>query len=79
MHFEIEVEREEDGRWIAEVPDLAGVIVYGPDRATAVARVKALALRVVTERLDEIYASEPSGLEPDLHSAQRRSLGSEDW
>jgi predicted RNase H-like HicB family nuclease len=78
MRFQIEVEREEDGRWIAEVPDLPGVMVYGPDRATAVAKAEALASRVVTERLDQLYASEVSGLDPDLHDAQRRALGSED-
>ena len=53
MHFQIEVEREEDGRWIAEVPDLPGVIVYGEDRASAVARARALAVRVLAERLHE--------------------------
>lgn len=52
MHFQIEVEREEDGRWIAEVTDLPGVMVYGEDRATAVARVQALALRVLADRLE---------------------------
>lgn len=52
MHFQIEVEREDDGRWIAEVPDLPGVMVYGDDRASAVARVQALALRVLAERLE---------------------------
>lgn len=52
MRFQIEVEREEDGRWIADVPDLPGVMAYGPDRATAVARVQALALRVLAERLE---------------------------
>jgi predicted RNase H-like HicB family nuclease len=53
MHFQIEVEREEDGRWIAEVPDRQGVIVYGEDRASAVARARALATRVLAERLEE--------------------------
>ena len=52
MHFQIEIEREEDGRWIAEVPDLPGVMVYGADRASAVAKVQALALRVLAERLE---------------------------
>jgi predicted RNase H-like HicB family nuclease len=49
----IEIEREEDGRWIAEVPELPGVMAYGSDRATAVARVQALALRVLEERQRE--------------------------
>ncbi|HYH80513.1 MAG TPA: type II toxin-antitoxin system HicB family antitoxin [Longimicrobium sp.] len=52
MHFQIEIEREEDGRWIAEVPDLPGVMVYGANRANAVAKVQALALRVLAERLE---------------------------
>ena len=52
MHYQIETEREEDGRWIAEVPDLPGVMVYGTDRASAVAKVQALALRVIAERLE---------------------------
>jgi predicted RNase H-like HicB family nuclease len=53
MQLQIELEREEDGRWIAEVPDLPGVMVYGSDRATAVAKVQALALRVIAERLEQ--------------------------
>jgi predicted RNase H-like HicB family nuclease len=48
----IEIDREEDGRWFAEVPDLPGVIVYGPGREEAIAKVKALALRVIAERLE---------------------------
>ncbi|HEX8244441.1 MAG TPA: type II toxin-antitoxin system HicB family antitoxin [Longimicrobium sp.] len=52
MQFHIETEREEDGRWIAEVPDMPGVMTYGRDRADAIARVQALALRVLAERLE---------------------------
>ncbi len=48
----IETEREDDGRWIAEVVDLPGVVVYGATRAEAVARVEALALRVIADRLE---------------------------
>ena len=48
----IEIEREEDGRWLSEVPDLPGVMVYGTTRDEAVARVKALALRVPADRLE---------------------------
>lgn len=50
MRFTIEIEREEDGRWIAEVPELPGVMVYSGDRASAVEKVQALALRVLAER-----------------------------
>jgi len=50
--FSIEIEREDDGRWLAEVPGLSGVLCYGADRDEAVARVQALALRVIAERLE---------------------------
>jgi predicted RNase H-like HicB family nuclease len=48
----IEIDREDDGRWIAEVPDLPGVMVYGATREQAIAKVRALALRVVAERIE---------------------------
>ena len=48
----IEIDREEDGRWIAEVPDLPGVMVYGQTREEAIAKAEALALRVIADRLD---------------------------
>jgi predicted RNase H-like HicB family nuclease len=52
MTLTIEIEREEDGRWIAEVPGLSGVLCYGGTRDQAIARVQALALRVIAERLE---------------------------
>ena len=52
MTFSIELECEDDGRWLAEVPALSGVLAYGADRDEAVARVQALALRVIAERLE---------------------------
>lgn len=48
----VETEREEDGRWIAEIQELPGALVYGNSRDEAIARVKALALRVMADRLD---------------------------
>jgi len=50
--FKVEIERESDGRWIAEVPDLPGVMTYGASREEAVTRAQALALRVLAERLE---------------------------
>lgn len=50
--MKIEIEREQDGRWIAEVSDLPGVLAYGKTREEAIARVEALALRVIADRLD---------------------------
>lgn len=52
MTFSIELGREDDGRWLAEVPALSGVMAYGADREEAVERVQALALRVLAERLE---------------------------
>lgn len=52
MNLQIEVEREDDGRWLAEVPELPGVIAYGKTREEAISRVKALALRVLADRLE---------------------------
>ena len=52
MRFSIQLAREQDGRWIAEVPELPGVLVYGPTRESATAKAKALALRTVADRLD---------------------------
>ena len=48
----VEVEQEEDGRWLAEVPSLPGVMVYGQTIEEAKAKVQALALRVVADRLE---------------------------
>ena len=60
MFLNVETEREEDGRWIAEVVDLPGVMAYGETRDTAVARAEALALRVLADRLENAEAG------PDL-------------
>jgi len=48
----IEVERETDGRWMAEVVELPGAMLYAPTRDEAIARVKILALRVLADRLE---------------------------
>ena len=50
--LKIESEQEEDGRWIAEVPALPGVLVYGTTKADANAKVQALALRVIADRFE---------------------------
>jgi predicted RNase H-like HicB family nuclease len=52
VRFRVETEREADGRWIAEVPELPGVLAYGSSEAEAQAKVQALALRVVADRLE---------------------------
>ena len=52
MRFTMELDRETDGRWIAEIPDLPGAMVYGVTRDEAVAKAKALALRVIADRLE---------------------------
>jgi predicted RNase H-like HicB family nuclease len=62
--LKIESEREEDGRWIAEVPALPGVLTYGQTEAEAQAKVQALALRVIADRLEngEPLPSEIAGV-----------------
>ena len=57
MQLAIELEREDDGRWIAEVPALSGVLAYGTSHDQAVAMVQALALRVLAERLEHSEAA----------------------
>ena len=52
MTFQIQIEQEADGRWIAEVEALPGVQTYGATRTDAVAKVQALALRVLADRLE---------------------------
>lgn len=62
MNLIVEAEREEDGRWIAEITDLNGVLAYGATRDEAIARAEALALRVLADRLEHAEAG------PDLVS-----------
>ena len=52
MDFSIEYEQEEDGRWLAEVPQLPGVLAYGTTLDEAMAKAEVLALRVLAERLE---------------------------
>ncbi|MGD0094760.1 MAG: type II toxin-antitoxin system HicB family antitoxin [Planctomycetota bacterium] len=50
--MKVQIEREKDDRWLVEIPDLPGVMVYGRDRQEAVAKAEALALRVLADRLE---------------------------
>jgi predicted RNase H-like HicB family nuclease len=68
MTLQIEVEQEADGRWIAEVPTLPGVLTYGVTRTDAVAKVQALALRALAERLEQGEAV-PELLTVTFHAA----------
>jgi predicted RNase H-like HicB family nuclease len=52
MHLTMESERESDGRWLAEVPEVPGALAYGETRAAAMANAEALALRALAERLE---------------------------
>lgn len=51
--FTVETEQESDGRWIAEIPQIPGALSYGATRDEAVARVEALGLRVLAERIEQ--------------------------
>ncbi|MEW6169165.1 MAG: type II toxin-antitoxin system HicB family antitoxin [Pseudomonadota bacterium] len=52
MDFTLEVEQEQDGRWLAEVPELPGVLAYGASSEEALAKAQVLALRVLAEQLE---------------------------
>jgi predicted RNase H-like HicB family nuclease len=66
----IDIEQEQDGRWIAEVPDLPGVLAYGQTRIAAISKAQALALRVIADRLDNGESI------PDLDGAEGSHLHS---
>ena len=53
MNFNIECEQEIDGRWLAEVPELPGALCYGQTADEAMAKVEALTLRAIAERLEQ--------------------------
>ncbi|GHU39525.1 hypothetical protein FACS1894190_04600 [Spirochaetia bacterium] len=55
MDFIIEFEQEDDGRWIAEIPELPGVMAYGTTRIHAGEKAKALAFRVLADRIESDY------------------------
>lgn len=57
MNFTIESELEDDGRWLAEVPQSPSVLAYGDTRDEAMSRAQVLALRVLAERLEHAEAS----------------------
>lgn len=58
MNLTLECEREADGRWLAEVPELPGVLAYGATSAEALAKAEVLALRVLAERIEGIEHGE---------------------
>ncbi|MBI3361541.1 MAG: type II toxin-antitoxin system HicB family antitoxin [Chloroflexi bacterium] len=68
MRFTIEIDQEDDGRWLAEVLELPGVMAYGETEAKAVARAEALGLRVIAEQLEHgelARIAKRTGLTPD--------------
>jgi predicted RNase H-like HicB family nuclease len=56
MKLTFETEQEDDGRWLAEVPELPGVLAYGTTQQQALIKAEALALRVLAERLENAEA-----------------------
>jgi predicted RNase H-like HicB family nuclease len=58
MTFTVEYEQEEDGRWLAEVVELPGVLAYGQTSEQAIAKAQALALRVLADRLEHGESAE---------------------
>ena len=64
MNLALEIEQEIDGRWIAEVSQIPGALAYGATRLEAIARVQALALRILADRLE--HGDQPPELEQDF-------------
>lgn len=64
--LKVEIEQEVDGRFIAEIPDLPGVMAYGQSREEALAKVEAIALRTLADRLEQ---GEPTPELPQIFSA----------
>lgn len=52
-HFTVEFDREDDGRWIAEIPKLPGVMAYGPTKQKALQKVYAIALRTLADSIEQ--------------------------
>jgi predicted RNase H-like HicB family nuclease len=57
MDYEIEFDQEDDGRWIAEIPSLPGVMAYGRSKADAESKVEAMALRVIADAIERDNAT----------------------
>jgi predicted RNase H-like HicB family nuclease len=57
MDFHIEFDREEDGRWIAEITELPGVMAYGISKKDAESKVEALALRVIADKIEREHST----------------------
>jgi predicted RNase H-like HicB family nuclease len=57
MDYAIEFEREDDGRWIAEIPDLPGVMAYGASKQEAESKVQSIALRVIADKLERDHTT----------------------
>ena len=72
MNFDIECEREDDGRWLAEVPQLPGVLAYGATRDEAMAKTQVLALRVLAALLR-------LGWQVKRQSGSHRTLSRSGW
>ena len=68
MQFQLECEREEDGRWIAEIAAIPGVLAYGASANEAMAKAEVLALRVLAEQLEHGEA-QPSSISISLPAA----------
>ena len=57
MQLTLTIDREDDGRWIVEVPELPGVMTYGATRDEAIAKAEVLALRVLADRIEHAEAA----------------------
>jgi len=70
MQLTLEIEREEDGRWLAEVPQLPGVLAYGATSNEAMSRAEVLALRVLAERIENRVSQEHASWASEQNQGQ---------
>ena len=68
MQFHLECEREDDGRWLAEIAAIPGVLAYGASANEAMSKAEVLALRVLAEQLEQGEAK-PSSISISLPEA----------
>ncbi len=62
MEFSVEFEREKDGRWIAEIPEIPGAIAYGKEQIEALTKAYAIALRVVADQVEDSKEEPPQAI-----------------
>lgn len=69
LRFVVEIERETDGRWIAEIPEIPGALAYGETKEGAVSKAYAIALRAVADDVEQLQQDPPQSISLERASA----------